>query len=623
MRVPQVEGERRAGVHEDAVATTAHKERDGLVHVGCLGAIRVVGPEHQLLAALVQAGKGLPATEQLLPRRETEAGRDVPVERGRVADKREGRRPGVDHAGGIGEVVRAGQEPSRSVPELEAHRVLIHDHLAAGPAVGHGRSPIARPPGAIGRRLVLEHERRFPAASFRPGGQPEAHRARGHEREVERERAVVLVLSLRQILPDPVVLELGRDLMVGDPLLEREALPAKPPGSTLRVELLDPVADEEVVLLPGELLAHVHRLVLKDNPELSHKPLPSCETVFRQPSLSAFSNPDAGRKRTSPPFDATRKRANDRKKRVRRPRGRKIRMPEDQHRQQDPTQQYPQPEYPEQTQMDQHPGLEQEMQPEPDYGLDTYRGSGKLEGKKAIITGADSGIGRAVALAFAREGADVLISYLSENADARETVRLVEAEGRRAIPVAGDLVDEAHCRALVERARDEFGRVDVLVNNAAFQVRRESIDEIPTDEWERTLATNLSAMFWLCREAVPAMEPGASIINVASIQASQPSASLLAYATTKGGIVTFSKALSAQLIGRGIRVNVVAPGPVWTPLVIATSSPEDNAQFGSQAPIGRPAQPAELAPSFVFLASPESTYITGEVIAVTGGEFFS
>jgi NAD(P)-dependent dehydrogenase (short-subunit alcohol dehydrogenase family) len=286
----------------------------------------------------------------------------------------------------------------------------------------------------------------------------------------------------------------------------------------------------------------------------------------------------------------------------------------------DPRSAYPRPPFPEQRQT--LPGDDARLDPTPDHGESSYVGNGRLAGLATLVTGADSGIGRAVALAFAREGADVLISYLSENADARETVRLVEAEGRRAIPVAGDLVDEAHCHALVERARDEFGRVDVLVNNAAFQVRRDSIDEIPTDEWERTLATNLSAMFWLCREAVPAMEPGASIINVASIQASQPSASLLAYATTKGGIVTFSKALSAQLIGRGIRVNVVAPGPVWTPLVIATSSPEDNAQFGSQAPIGRPAQPAELAPSFVFLASPESTYITGEVIAVTGGEFF-
>jgi NAD(P)-dependent dehydrogenase (short-subunit alcohol dehydrogenase family) len=239
------------------------------------------------------------------------------------------------------------------------------------------------------------------------------------------------------------------------------------------------------------------------------------------------------------------------------------------------------------------------------------------------VTGADSGIGKAVALAFAREGADVLVSYGSAEEDAADTVRLVEAEGRRAIAVGGDLKDEAHCRAVVERARSAFGRIDVLVNNAAVQVRRERIEDIPTEEWETTLRTNLTAMFLLCREAVPTMEPGATIINVASIQATQPSASLLAYATTKGGIVTFSKALSAMLIERGIRVNVVAPGPVWTPLVVATSDPKQNSTFGQQAPIGRPAQPAELAPAFVFLASPESSYVTGETIAVTGGEFFS
>jgi NAD(P)-dependent dehydrogenase (short-subunit alcohol dehydrogenase family) len=287
----------------------------------------------------------------------------------------------------------------------------------------------------------------------------------------------------------------------------------------------------------------------------------------------------------------------------------------------DPRSAYPRPPFPEQKQT--LPGEDARLDPAPDHGESSYVGNGRLAGLATLVTGADSGIGRAVALAYAREGADVLVSYLSETADARETVRLVEAEGRRAIPVAGDLVDEAHCRAVVQRARDELGRIDVLVNNAAFQVRRESIEDIPTEEWERTLATNLSAMFWLCREALPSMEPGASIINVASIQASQPSANLLAYATTKGGIVTFSKALSAQLVERGIRVNVVAPGPVWTPLVIATTPAEQNATFGSQAPIGRPAQPAELAPAFVFLASPEASYVTGEVLAVTGGEFFA
>lgn len=287
----------------------------------------------------------------------------------------------------------------------------------------------------------------------------------------------------------------------------------------------------------------------------------------------------------------------------------------------DPRSAYPRPPFPEQAQR--LPGQDWRLDPTPDHGESSYVGNGRLAGLATLVTGADSGIGRAVALAFAREGADVLVSYLSETEDARETVRLVEAEGRRAIAIAGDIGGEAHCRSLVERARTEFGRVDVLVNNAAFQVRRDRIEDVPTDEWDETLRTNLTAMFWLCREAAPAMRPGASIINVSSIQATHPSASLLAYATTKGAIVTFSKALSAQLLERGIRVNVVAPGPVWTPLVVATSDPESNAQFGTQAPIGRPAQPAELAPAFVFLASPEASYITGEVLAVTGGEFFA
>jgi NAD(P)-dependent dehydrogenase (short-subunit alcohol dehydrogenase family) len=202
-------------------------------------------------------------------------------------------------------------------------------------------------------------------------------------------------------------------------------------------------------------------------------------------------------------------------------------------------------------------------------------------------------------------------------------VELVEGEGRRAIAVAGDLQDEAHCRRVVEQARDEFGRIDVLVNNAAYQVRREQIEDIPTDEWERTLRTNLTATFWLCREAVPTMEAGGSIINVSSIQAAQPSASLLAYAATKGALVTYSQALSAMLAPRGIRVNIVAPGPVWTPLVAATTDPEQLSQFGGDTAIGRPAQPAELAPAFVFLASPAASYITGAVIPVTGGEIFA
>ncbi len=287
----------------------------------------------------------------------------------------------------------------------------------------------------------------------------------------------------------------------------------------------------------------------------------------------------------------------------------------------DPRDAYPRPPFPAQEQV--LPGRDARLDPTPDHGESSYVGNGRLAGLATLVTGADSGIGRAVALAFAREGADVVVSYLSETDDARDTVRLVEAEGRRVIPMAGDLGDETQCRAVVERTRSELGRIDVLVNNAAFQVRRETIEEVPTEEWQRTLATNLSGMFWLCREAVPLMRPGASIINTASIQATHPSANLLAYATTKGGIVTFSKALSKQLIQRGIRVNVVAPGPVWTPLVVATTPAEGNARFGADAPIGRPAQPAELAPAYVFLASPEASYITGETIAVTGGELFA
>lgn len=286
----------------------------------------------------------------------------------------------------------------------------------------------------------------------------------------------------------------------------------------------------------------------------------------------------------------------------------------------DPLNAYPRPPFPRQEQN--LPGSDYLLDPKPDHGETSYVGAGRLAGLATIVTGADSGIGKAAAIAFAREGADVLISYLDEGAEAHGTVEIIEAEGRRALAVAGDLQDEAHCRRVVEQARDEFGGIDVLVNNAAFQERREQIEDIPTDEWEKTLRTNLSAMFWLCRESVPHMEPGASIINVSSIQANQPSANLLAYATTKGGIVTYSQALSAMLAPRGIRVNVIAPGPVWTPLVAATTDAEKLSEFGADTPLGRPAQPAELAPAFVFLASPGASYITGAVLPVTGGEIF-
>ena len=267
-----------------------------------------------------------------------------------------------------------------------------------------------------------------------------------------------------------------------------------------------------------------------------------------------------------------------------------------------------------------HPGLESDMTPRPDYGAESYQGHGRLQGRVALITGGDSGIGRAVALAYAREGADVLISYLSEDTDAEETARVVREAGRQAVLAPGDISEESHCRSLVERTRSELGRLDILVNNAAYQMTREGIEQIPDGEWEHTFKTNIFAMYYLCKAAWPHLRPGSAVINTASIQAYQPSPELLPYASTKGAIVTFSKALAQQGAEKGIRVNVVAPGPVWTPLIPATM-PEEKAQhFGEDSPLGRPAQPAELAPLFVFLASAESSYITGEVVGVTGGK---
>lgn len=266
-----------------------------------------------------------------------------------------------------------------------------------------------------------------------------------------------------------------------------------------------------------------------------------------------------------------------------------------------------------------YPGIESEMTPRPDFGEATYRGTGRLMGKTALITGGDSGIGRAVALAFAREGADVLISYLNEHSDAEETARVVRDAGRTAVLAPGDISDQAHCRALVERAMTELGRLDILVNNAAYQMSRDGIEQIPDGEWEHTFKTNIFAMYYLCQAAWSHLQPGSTIINTASIQAYQPSPQLLPYASTKGAIVTFSKALAQEGAEKGIRVNVVAPGPVWTPLIPATTSAEQAQSFGQDSPLGRPAQPAELAPSYVFLASTDSSYITGEVVGVTGG----
>jgi len=266
------------------------------------------------------------------------------------------------------------------------------------------------------------------------------------------------------------------------------------------------------------------------------------------------------------------------------------------------------------------PGSTSAMQPTPDHGEESYHGHNRLTGKVALITGGDSGIGRAVALAFAREGADVAIAYLSEDEDAEETARLVRDAGRQAITIAGDIGDEAQCQMIVRQTVQEFGYLDILVNNAAFQRSHEGLADLPSEEIERTFRTNVLAMFYLSKAALPQLRAGGTIINTTSIQAYTPSASLLAYAATKGAIVTFTKGLAQDLIKQGIRVNAVAPGPVWTPLIPATMPPEQMAKFGQDGPMGRPAQPAELAPSYVFLASDDSRYITGEVIGVTGGQ---
>jgi NAD(P)-dependent dehydrogenase (short-subunit alcohol dehydrogenase family) len=285
---------------------------------------------------------------------------------------------------------------------------------------------------------------------------------------------------------------------------------------------------------------------------------------------------------------------------------------------QDPRHAGPTPPQPEQQQ--EPPGHTAEMTPTPDHGEESYQGSGKLEGRAAIVTGGDSGIGRAVAIAFAREGADILISYLPEEEDdARETARWVEQAGRHVVLAPGDITDQAYCRSIVERAVAEFGRLDILVNNAAFQRTYAKIEDITAEDWDRTFRTNIHGMFYLCQAAVPHLKPGAAIVNTTSIQSKDPSPQLLAYAATKGAISNFTAALAQMLADRGIRVNAVAPGPIWTPLIPSTSPTEKTAKFGENTPLGRPGQPAEVAPLFVFLASTESSYITGEVIGVTGG----
>jgi NAD(P)-dependent dehydrogenase (short-subunit alcohol dehydrogenase family) len=270
-------------------------------------------------------------------------------------------------------------------------------------------------------------------------------------------------------------------------------------------------------------------------------------------------------------------------------------------------------------QQQQVPGTQSEMDPVPDCGEESYRGSGKLEGKVAVITGADSGIGRAVAIAFAREGADVVISYLSEDSDAQGTAKYVEEAGRKALLISGDVSEAQHCRSIIDQTVHEFGRIDVLVNNAAYQMNHTDLDEISEEEWDYTFATNVAAMFHLVKAAVPHMQKGSSIIGSSSVNSDMPSPELAPYAATKAAIANFCASLAQMLGPKGIRVNSVAPGPIWTPLIPATMPPEKVEQFGSDTPLGRPGQPAELAPAYVLLASDDGSYMSGSRVAVTGG----
>ncbi|MEK4236426.1 NAD(P)-dependent oxidoreductase [Paenibacillus odorifer] len=291
-----------------------------------------------------------------------------------------------------------------------------------------------------------------------------------------------------------------------------------------------------------------------------------------------------------------------------------------QYTMQDPTTQYTKagPEF---QQQQQEPGLQKKMNPVPDTGEDTYQGTGRLTGRKAIVTGADSGIGRAVAIAFAREGADVVLSYMpEEEEDAKQVLKLVQEAGRTAIAIPGDLKDEEYCEQLVDTAVKQLGGIDILANVAGKQQFVPDIADLTTKHFDDTFKTNVYAMFWLCKAAVKHMQPGSAIINTSSIQAYNPSPILLDYATTKAAINTFSKSLAQQVAGKGIRVNVVAPGPVWTPLQVVGGQPEEVLkEFGASTPLGRPGQPAEMAPAYVFLASQESSYISGETLNANGG----
>ena len=284
---------------------------------------------------------------------------------------------------------------------------------------------------------------------------------------------------------------------------------------------------------------------------------------------------------------------------------------------QDPVKKYPQPPYPEQEQS--VPGTDAEMNPKADHGETSYKGSGKLDGRKAIITGGDSGIGRAVAIAFAREGADVLISYLNEHKDAEETAKWIKEAGKKAVLFPGDISNEETCKQIIDKAVEEFGQIDILVNNAAFQMSHQSLQEVTAEEWDHTFRTNIYAIFYLCKAAEQHLKPGSSVINTSSVNAYNPKPIIIPYAATKGAIQNFTSSL-AQLWGeKGIRVNCVAPGPIWTPLIPSTMPPENVKNFGKDVPLKRAGQPAELAAAYVLLASNDSSYMTGSTVQVTGG----
>ncbi|SAK58372.1 dehydrogenase [Caballeronia fortuita] len=280
---------------------------------------------------------------------------------------------------------------------------------------------------------------------------------------------------------------------------------------------------------------------------------------------------------------------------------------------------YPRPPLPAQ-QQDSRPGLTAPMDPAPDHGESSYKGSNRLAGKVALITGGDSGIGRAVAIAYAREGADVAISYLNEQGDAEETARWVEKAGQRALLLPGDITDREHCKEIVAKTAEAFGRIDVLVNNAAYQATYDKLEDISDDEWDKTYSTNIGAMFRITKAALAHMKEGSAIVNTTSVNADAPNPGLIAYASTKGAIQNFTGGLAQLLADRGIRANCVAPGPIWTPLIPSTMPPSSVEKFGTQTPMKRPGQPAELAAAYVMLASDEASYISGATVAVTGGK---